>query len=179
MRKRIPLIVLLVVLVSLPLIAADVDVFFSLDDDPEAVIINAISQAKESIDIAMYYFTDREIAQAVLAAHKRGVKIRIYLDKSQVKGKYSKSRYLLKKGIKDIRISSNNYIMHNKFAIIDDKIVITGSYNWTASASERNDENLLIIHDEDIAKIYTDKFEDYWNNQVSQKRTQELIALAK
>lgn len=96
-----------------------------------------------------------------------------------MKGKYSKSRYLLKKGIKDIRISSNNYIMHNKFAIIDDKIVITGSYNWTASASERNDENLLIIHDEDIAKIYTDKFEDYWNNQVSQKRTQELIALAK
>lgn len=154
-----------------------VEVYFSLYDDPESIIIENIDNAKESINIAMYTFTDREIAQAILRAKDRGVDIKIYLDHSQVTAEYSKSRYFVKNGI-EVRISSNSYIMHNKFAVIDNKIVITGSYNWTASAGERNDENLLVIDDKNVIKKYQTQFNNLWNNKYSIEEYQELISKA-
>ena len=157
----------------------ETEVYFSLYDNPELIIIKNIDNAKEFINIAMYTFTDREIAQAIIKAKDRGVDIKIYLDRSQVNAKYTKSRYFVNSGIKDVRISSNNYIMHNKFAVIDNEIVITGSYNWTASAGERNNENLLVIDDKNIIIKYQDHFEILWNNKYSPKRYQELISRAK
>jgi DNA uptake protein ComE-like DNA-binding protein len=152
---------------------AKTEVYFSLYDDPETVIIENINKAEVFIDIAMYTFTDKEISQAVIEAKERGVKVRIYLDRSQVEAKYSSSRLFVEKDI-EVRISSNNYIMHNKFAVIDSKIVITGSYNWTASASIRNDENLLVIDDEEVIQRYQRQFENLWENKYSYKRTKEL-----
>ena len=156
---------------------AKTEVYFSLYDNPESIIIKNIDDSKEFINIAMYYFTDREIAQSIIRAKDRGVNIKIYLDRLQVNAEYSKSRYFINNGIEEgIRISSNNYIMHNKFAVIDDKIVITGSYNWTASAGERNDENLLVIDDENIVKKYQNQFNNLWNNKYSPERYNELIS---
>ena len=155
---------------------AEVKVYFSLYNDPESIIIEKIDNAKDFINIAMYTFTDREIAQSILKAKDRGVDVKIYLDRSQVNAKYTKSRYFINNGIKNIRISSNNYIMHNKFAVIDNEMVITGSYNWTASAGERNNENLLVIDDKNIIKEYQNQFNILWNNKYSLERYQELIS---
>ena len=155
---------------------AETEVYFSLYDDPESIIIEKIDNAKDFINIAMYTFTDREIAQSILKAKDRGVDVKIYLDRSQVNAKYTKSRYFINNGIKNIRISSNNYIMHNKFAVIDNEMVITGSYNWTASAGERNNENLLVIDDKNIIKEYQNQFNILWNNKYSLERYQELIS---
>lgn len=152
---------------------AKTDIYFSLYDDPETVIIENINKAEIFVDIDMYTFTDKEISQAVIEASERGVKIRIYLDRSQVEAKYSSSRLFVEKGL-ELRISSNNYIMHNKFAVIDNKIVITGSYNWTASASTRNDENLLVIDDEEIIQRYQKQFKNLWENKFSLERSKEL-----
>jgi competence ComEA-like helix-hairpin-helix protein len=157
---------------------AKIELYFSLYDDPESIIIKNIDNAEEFINIAMYTFTDREIAQAILRAKDRGVDIKIYLDRSQVNAKYSKSRYFINNGMEGIRISSNNYIMHNKFAVIDNEIVITGSYNWTASAGKRNDENLLVIDDKNIIKKYQNQFNNLWSNKYSTERYQELINMA-
>lgn len=159
-------------------ILAEVEVYFSLYDDPELIIIKNIDAAKEFINIAMYPFTDREIAQAINRAKDRGVDVKVYLDRSRVNAQYSKSRYFLNNGIEGIRISSNNYIMHNKFAIIDNEIVITGSYNWTASAGERNDENLLVINDNNIIEKYQNQFNNLWNNKYSPGRYNGLISEA-
>jgi len=156
---------------------AKTEIYFSLYDDPEAVIINNIDAAEEFISIAMYTFTDVEIAQSILEARDRGIDIKILLDRSQVKAKYSRSRYFVQNGI-EVRISSNSYIMHNKFAVIDNEIVITGSYNWTASAGERNDENLLVIDDNSIVERYQDQFNNLWDNKYSPERCQELISEA-
>ncbi len=117
---------------------AKTEVYFSLYDNPQKEIIKNINQADAFINIAMYIFTDREIALPLIKARERGVKVRLYLDKEQVDYKYSQSRFLVQKGIKT-RISSNNYIMHHKFAIIDNRLLLTGSYNWTFSANHRND----------------------------------------
>jgi len=175
-RIVIILIISLVFVFSLNALAKT-EVYFSLYDDPEAVIIKNIAEAEEFISIAMYTFTDIEIAQAILEARDRGIDIKIYLDRSQVKAKYSRSRYFVQNGI-EVRISSNNYIMHNKFAVIDNEIVITGSYNWTASAGERNDENLLVIDDNYIVERYQDQFNNLWDNKYSLERYQELISEA-
>ncbi len=126
----------------------------------------------------MYIFTDREIAIPLVKARERGVKVRLYLDQDQVDYKYSQSRFLVQKGIKT-RISSNKYIMHNKFAIIDNHLLLTGSYNWTFSANNRNDENLMVIDDSEIIEIFQNQFINLWTNKYSSERTKELFDKAK
>ncbi len=126
----------------------------------------------------MYIFTDREIALSLVKAQERDVKVRLYLDKDQVDYQYSQSRFLVQKGIKT-RISSNKYIMHNKFAIIDNRILLTGSYNWTFSANNRNDENLMVIDDPEIIEIFQNQFINLWTNKYSFERTRQLYEIAK
>jgi len=125
-------------------VCARTEVYFTHIDDIQAVILLVINEAEESIDVAMYTFTDFVLAEALVEARDRGVDVRVYLDRSQVYAKYSQSRYATRSSLV-IRISSNRYIMHNKFVIIDDDPVITGSYNWTIAANTKNDENILVI----------------------------------
>ncbi len=163
LKSKIAILVITVLVLLLPTVTlASIDIYFSLVDDPEGAIIEQLNKAGESIDIAMYYFTDRNLANAVIDAHNRGVKVRIYLDKDQKEAKYSKSRYLTKQGI-TIRYSSNSYLMHHKFAVIDNEVVVTGSYNWTASAGERNNENLLVIRDRPLVGRYEQEFDRLWS----------------
>jgi len=157
---------------------AKTEVYFSLSDNPQREIIKNINRAQAFINIAMYIFTDREIALPLIKAHERGVKVRLYMDKDQVDYKYSQSRFLVQKGIKT-RVSSNNYIMHHKFTIIDNRLVLTGSYNWTFSANNRNDENLMVIDDPEIIEIFQNQFVNLWNNKFSLERTQKLYKIAK
>jgi phosphatidylserine/phosphatidylglycerophosphate/cardiolipin synthase-like enzyme len=157
---------------------AKTEVYFSLSDNPQKEIIKNINQAEAFINIAMYIFTDRKIALPLAKAQERGVKVRLYLDKDQVDYKYSQSRFLVQKGIRT-RISSNNYIMHNKFAIIDNRTLLTGSYNWTFSADNRNDENLMVIDDPEVIEIFQNQFVCLWTNKYSLERTQKLYEIAK
>jgi len=162
LKVKIVSVILLILLLPTVTFASSIKVYFSLVDDPEGAIIEELDKAEESIDIAMYYFTDRDLANALIDAHNRGVKIRVYLDKDQLEAKYSKSRYLAKHGI-SIRYSDNPYIMHHKFCVIDNEVITTGSYNWTASAGERNNENLLVIRDPPLANRFEEEFNRLWN----------------
>ena len=143
---------------------SDIQVFFSRVDNPQAAVLQQLNGAEQTLHIALYYFTDAELADAVVRAHQRGVQTYVYLDKSQVNHQHAKARYLATQGV-PVRISSNSAIMHNKFAIIDGSAIITGSYNWTKSAYQRNDENLLIIHRADVAQRYMQRFADLWMHE--------------
>ena len=171
------LILLLCITISIPTLAKT-EVYFSFYDNPQKEIIKNINQAEAFINIAMYIFTDREIAIPLVKARERGVKVRVYLDKEQVDYKYSQSRFLVQKGIKT-RISTNSYIMHHKFAIIDNRLLLTGSYNWTFSANNRNDENLMVIDDPEIIEIFQNQFVNLWTNKYSLERTRQLYKIAK
>jgi len=163
LKSKTAILGITMLVLSLPTIAlASINVYFSLVDDPEGAIIEELNSAQESIDIAMCYFTDRHLANAIIDAHKRGVRVRVYLDENQKKAKYSKSSYLAKQGL-SIRYSNNPYLMHHKFAVIDEELVITGSYNWTAYAGERNNENLLVIRDPPLVTRYEQEFTRLWN----------------
>ena len=139
-----------------------VSVYFSPRGGAENAIVSAIDDAHKTLDIAIYTFTSRPISQAVVRAHERGVKVRIIMDDDQARDRYSKYRYLKRRGI-PIALYTGDGIMHNKFAVIDTQTVITGSFNWTASAEEYNYENLLIIDSPEVAKIYEDYFAKMWN----------------
>ena len=153
----------------------DIAVYFSRIDDPQTVVIRSLNNAQQSVHIAMYYFTDPQLTEAVVRAYRRGVATYVYLDRSQVSQQYSQSRYLAQHGV-PVRISSNSAIMHNKFAVIDSSVVLTGSYNWTKSAYERNDENLLYIQRDDIARRYKNRFRYFWTQAFSPQLTATLRA---
>ena len=105
-----------------------------------------------------------------MKAHKRGIHIKIIMDSQRASERYSKSRFLKNKGI-DVRFRKGlrmgrrehkNGSMHNKFAVIDGKVLITGSYNWSISAEKWNYENLLIVTSSEVAEIFDKKFKDIW-----------------
>ncbi len=134
-------------------------VYFSPQGGCQQAIADEIARARKTLDIAMFAFTNRELANAVIAARKRGVEVRVVLDASQAENRYSKKNYLLNKGV-PVRLARGRGqgIMHHKFAVIDDMTVITGSFNWTAGAEESNFENLLIFHSPVLALKYADEF---------------------
>jgi len=180
-KTKLTIIAFTIIILTLTLFLpslAKTEVYFSLYDNPQKEIIKNINQAEAFINIAMYIFTDKEITLPLIKARERGVKVRLYLDKEQVDYKYSQSRFLVQKGIKT-RVSSNNYIMHNKFAIIDNRILLTGSYNWTFSANNRNDENLMVIDDPEIIEIFQNQFVNLWTDKYSLERTRQLYKIAK
>lgn len=136
------------------------------DDGPESNAIIPLIDALDSgdgLDIAMYSLTDDDIKAAILAARDRGVEIRIYLEKQSACGSGADAADYYTAGI-PLKVDSRSGLMHNKFAVLGSDTVITGSYNWSASADERNWENLLVIQSSTIAADYETNFENMWEN---------------
>jgi phosphatidylserine/phosphatidylglycerophosphate/cardiolipin synthase-like enzyme len=129
------------------------EVHFSPNGDCTDAIIRELARAKTSVLVQAYSFTSAPIAKALIGAHKRGVKVEIVLDKSQKGQKYSSATFLFNAGV-PTRIDAMHAINHNKVIIIDGETLITGSFNFTKAAEERNAENLLILRDHRLASEY-------------------------
>jgi phosphatidylserine/phosphatidylglycerophosphate/cardiolipin synthase-like enzyme len=137
-----------------------VEVFFSPKGGCTDTIIKEIDQAKADIFIQAYSFTSAPIAKALVAAHKRGVKVQAILDKSQRSAKYTSATFLTNAGIPTY-IDDKHAIAHNKIMIIDRAKVITGSFNFTKAAEEKNAENLLIISSKELARLYLENWQNH------------------
>ncbi|HLC05971.1 MAG TPA: phospholipase D-like domain-containing protein [Anaerolineales bacterium] len=134
-----------------------VEVLFSPDDGVVERIISLIDGAQTSLEFAAFSFTSDALADHILAAAGRGVRVRGVMETSQASGSGSEYENLRASGL-EVRPDGNPFNMHHKFLIIDQETVITGSYNFTISAEERNDENVLIIHDTGLAQSYLQEF---------------------
>lgn len=150
--------------------SGEIEVYFSPNGGAAHAIIKRIEGAKKSIDVAMYAFTSSDLAWALVRAHEKGINVRVLLDGDFIKNEHSKHNFLSKRGV-NVRVDKSHLIrpekikgcMHHKFAITDNKILITGSYNWTASAEKRNEENLLIFNNApDLVKAYRKEFDRIW-----------------
>ena len=130
-----------------------ISVYFSPKGGCTEAIVKALDKAKSSILVQAYSFTSDPIAKALLNTHKRGVKIEVILDKSRRTQKYSEADFLIHMGI-PTKIDAAHPIAHNKVMIIDGETVITGSFNFTKQAEEKNAENLLVIRDKVLAEKY-------------------------
>jgi phosphatidylserine/phosphatidylglycerophosphate/cardiolipin synthase-like enzyme len=135
-----------------------VQVFFSPRGGATKAVVDTLSQATNSVLVQAYSFTSVPIAQALVAAHSRGVLVRVILDKSQRTEKYSEADFLKNQGVPP-KIDDEHSIAHNKVMIIDGRVVITGSFNFTKAAEEHNSENLLIINDPELASRYMHNWE--------------------
>jgi phosphatidylserine/phosphatidylglycerophosphate/cardiolipin synthase-like enzyme len=135
-----------------------IGVHFTPGDSPTQAIVDALAQAKAAIHVQAYSFTSAPIADALRQAHRRGVAVSVILDKSNQTDRYSVATFLGNAGI-DVWIDSRHAIAHNKVMIVDRSVVITGSFNFTRSAEERNAENLLVIRDTELARRYLANWE--------------------
>jgi phosphatidylserine/phosphatidylglycerophosphate/cardiolipin synthase-like enzyme len=120
------------------------EVFFSPDGGTTAAIVREIDAAKSEVLVQAYSFTSVPIAQALLNAKKRGVRIEAVLDKSQRSERYTAATFLMNADIAVV-IDARHAIAHNKIIIIDRASLITGSFNFSKSADQNNAENLLIL----------------------------------
>lgn len=161
---------------------SQIKVLFSPQDNCAQEIISTINNARNYVYVAMYFFTSRPIAQALIDVSARGVDVRVCMDGSEPSYEYSKGLYLENKNI-PVKVITGKGIMHNKFCVIDDEVIITGSYNWTARADLENDENLLIIYSRETAKKYKEEFERLWSGrkidafQYTDERRAEKVSL--
>ena len=133
-------------------------VYFSPFGGCTRAIVKEIGNAKNQILIQAYSFTSKPIAKALLEAHKRGVKVEAIVDKSLRTANYSSATFLANSRVPTF-IDDAHDIAHNKIIIIDGQTVITGSFNFTKAAEEKNAENVLIIKSQELAKLYIEN----WN----------------
>lgn len=136
-------------------------VCFTPNNKCQSHIIDHINDAKKSIKLQAYSFTDPMIANALVEAHKRGVDVRLILDKSNVNDNRSSKDIVMSAGV-PVRFDYPTGIAHNKVMIIDEENLITGSYNFSQNAYKNNTENLLILVDHDLCKSYIDNWNIRW-----------------
>ena len=128
-------------------------VYFSPRGGCTEAVVHEIESANSTVYVQAYSFTSAPIAKALVDAQERGVHVEAILDKSNRKAHYSAADYLVHHGV-PTRIDAAHAIAHNKVMVIDEKVVITGSFNFTAAAEEHNAENLLILRDPMLAARY-------------------------
>lgn len=145
-------------------IFAESIVYFSPDDRPQKHLISYINNAKKRIYAAVYMFTDKKTAMSLIEAKNRGVDVQVVTDQSSVDSPYGKIFLLKNNDIKIyvFKVSTPQYqrfapLMHNKFAIIDDKLW-TGSFNWTVSANSKNQENVIYTDEKKVCERYLTHF---------------------
>jgi phosphatidylserine/phosphatidylglycerophosphate/cardiolipin synthase-like enzyme len=135
------------------------ETYFSPDDGAASRLVELIRAAQESVNFLAYSFTSDEIAAAMLDRASAGVTVSGVFEEVQYLNNQGTEFDRLRAGGLDVRLDGNPGNMHHKVIVIDEAIVVTGSYNFSANAENRNDENLLVIHNPQIAAQYQAEFE--------------------
>jgi phosphatidylserine/phosphatidylglycerophosphate/cardiolipin synthase-like enzyme len=156
--------------ICVPVVAAqqkaEVEVAFTPGDDIPALIVKHIAEAKKSLRIQAFLFTDRRIANALLAARKRGLEVELIGDHAQHEAGNVKYLDALKRAGASVYLNGNFAASHNKIIIVDGgeegATVITGSYNFTHSAQTKNAENVVVISgNATLTDRFVDNFEQH------------------
>lgn len=149
---------------SLNINGIQVETYFSPDDRPRERLLELIREAEDEIHFLAFSFTSDAIAQAMVERVRSGVVLKGVFDRSQFHSNVGSEWERLTQAGADVRLDGNPDKMHHKIMIIDQRIVVTGSYNFTDSAERSNDENILIIHDPSTARLYEQEFRRVYRN---------------
>jgi len=140
-------------------------VYFSPGEDCRNAIISKLKQAKKEVKVCVFTITDNQIGSLLRDMHFNGIDVKIISDNQKKDDRGSDIYYLKEKGL-NIRIDETEAHMHHKFAIIDNTILINGSYNWTVSAAEKNQENIIVTDNRDFVKAFLKEFDKLWDKFV-------------
>lgn len=135
-----------------------IESYFAPEDQVAERIAAVARRAQESVRFMAFSFTDEDLAGILVERAGAGVALSGVVEKRGSESQYAQYAALRQAGI-DVLLDGNPYVMHHKVLIVDDAIVVTGSFNFTQSADEDNDENVLIIHSRDIARQYLEEFQ--------------------
>lgn len=136
--------------------------FFSPGSVCKDTIISSCTNAKKSIDICVFTISDNQISESIISAHVRGVAVRIISDNHKSEDRGSDIQMFFERGL-DVRLDRSDNHMHHKFAIFDDSLLLNGSFNWTRSASERNEENLVRHDNPELIDMFAQQFDTLWS----------------
>ncbi len=151
---------------TLPVSPTSTEAYFSPNAGTSSGIVQEIQRTQNTIDIAIYSFTRDEIADALIAAKNRGVTIRILADSSQADGTGSDISRLEAAGFQLKRTNGGGGgILHDKYAVFDGRMLVTGSYNWSTNAEENNDENAVFIRDRAVIAAFQTNFNAMWSSR--------------
>ncbi len=131
--------------------------YFSPGASCRGKIIDLVESARASIEICVFTISDDNITKAILAAFERGINVTIISDNDKANDRGSDIYFLQEKGV-NVILDRTRYHMHHKFAIFDQRILLNGSFNWTRSASEVNEENILVTAEPEVVKAFHDQF---------------------
>ena len=155
------------------------DCYFFPNTANEIYVVNMLRTCKKTLDVAIFTLTNNKICAAIEEAFKRGVKVRVIADDECCKMWGSDVGILAAKGIPCKTDSAIKYHMHHKFAILDNSVVVTGSFNWTGQAVKYNQENILFYENKEIAQRYTDEYNRLWTTfttVIDQEEAKKKIA---
>jgi cardiolipin hydrolase len=136
--------------------------YFSPGRECQAAIITQIKSARVSLHICVFTISDNEITKAIEEAFRKRIDVKIITDNDKTFDRGSDIQQLHDKGV-DIKIDRTDSHMHHKFCLIDNKTLLTGSYNWTRSAALYNQENVLITEESSLIKSYSKEFDKLWD----------------
>jgi len=121
-----------------------------------------LKSATVSIDLCLYILTCHKLAEAVIERIEAAdVKVRFIVDEASARLGGSMVPVLARKGA-FVRMQRSDYLMHHKFAIVDGKKLMTGSFNWTMQAAMGNHENVIVTYDKYLVQAFQDQFEKVW-----------------
>ncbi len=136
---------------------------FAPEDEVMDAIIGLVSEAEVSVEVMAFSFTHQALARSMQRRAGKNVRVRCLLDAGQAGSEYSRHDYLAENRV-EVKLSENRRgVMHHKVIIVDERYVITGSFNFSANADTTNDENLLIFDSPELAVIYAEEFRRCWD----------------
>ncbi|XP_032086946.1 mitochondrial cardiolipin hydrolase [Thamnophis elegans] len=131
------------------------------DESALGRLLARVLSARRSLDLCLFAFSSPQLGRAVILLHRRGVRIRLVVDADYMALRGSQIGPLRTAGIQ-VRHDQDLGYMHHKFAIVDEKVLITGSLNWTTQAIQTNRENVLVLEDQALVNIFQAEFEKIW-----------------
>lgn len=163
-------------LTSIPLLTKS-DILFSPRGNITTRIIEEIEKAEKEIRVAVYMITRLELTDALIKSHKKGVSIKVVTDTGSINSPYGKIYHLVQAGI-DVKVfltpdgnSPFPPLMHSKYTIIDQKVLIDGSFNWTKSAELFNEEHVRVTTNKKECTIFSERFKNLFETEATDQFT--------
>ena len=145
---------------------AESEAIFSPKESIKESILKGVESATFTLDLAIHEITSLDMAQALLKAKQRGVKVRLIVDAKQAKAKSSRVTYLIHQGILvKVLGGKEREVMNHRFTILDGRKVMAGSFNWTEASEKWNYENILILTEEEVVAAYQREFDRLWREK--------------
>ena len=145
-----------------PKVHVNSEAFFSPHDNCVGKIVRLFETSRQSVDVCVFTITDDRIKDAMLAAHRKGIRLRILSDNDKSHDLGSDVDALRRAGV-HVRVDQTEYHMHHKFALFDQQRLLTGSYNWTRSAARNNEENFIVTGDPKLLRSFGQAFQQLWD----------------